>query len=142
MDIQFTNFDKSQTDTLKFDVINSTSAFVNSLRRIIISQIETIGFKTDDYEESDIKILENTSSLHNEFILHRLGLIPVYADNIETYDPSKYKFTLNIENSKNIPIDITTNDIQVFNLETNTLESTEQFFPKNPITKNHILITR
>ena len=142
MNIQFDNFDKSQNDTLKFDVLNCNSSFVNSLRRIIISHIETIGFKTDDYEESDIKILENTSSLHNEFLLHRLGLIPIYTDNIETYDPSKYKFTLNIENSKNIPLDITTNDIQVLNLETNSLESTEQFFPKNPITNDHILITR
>ena len=142
MNIQFTNFDKSRTYTLKFDVSNSNSSFVNSLRRIIISNVETVGFKTDDYEDSDIKIIENTSSLHNEFILHRFGLIPVHTDNIESYDPSKYKFILNIENSKNIPIDITTNDIQVLNLETNIVEPTEQFFPKNPITKNHILITR
>ena len=77
MDINFANFNKSLGEMLKFDVNNSNSSFVNCLRRIIISNIETVGFRTEDYEESDIKIIENTSSLHNEFLLHRIGLIPI-----------------------------------------------------------------
>ena len=143
MNIQFDNYDnKSQTDTLKFDVLNCNSSFVNSLRRLIITEVETIGFNTQDYESSDINIIENTASLHNEFLLHRIGLIPINTDNIETYDTTKYKFILNIENTTNAPIDVTTRDIQIRNLETNSLESNEKFFPKNPITNDHILITR
>ena len=143
MTILFDNYDnKSQTDTLKFDVYNCNSSFVNCLRRLIITEIETIGFNTEDYEESDIKIIENTSSLHNEFLLHRIGLIPINNENVETYDTTKYKFILNVENKSNVPIDVTTKDIQIRNLETNTLEPNEKFFPKNPITHDHILITK
>ena len=76
--IKFTNFNKSQDDILKFDVINANSAFVNTLRRIIISHVKTISFDTTDYEKSDLKIIDNTSSFHNEFLLHRLGLINEY----------------------------------------------------------------
>ena len=143
MNIKFSNYDnKSERDTLKIDVINCSSSFVNSLRRLIITEVQTICFNTEEYESSDIKIIENTSALHNEFILHRMGLIPINTDNIESYDPTKYKFILNVENTTNTPIDVTTSDIKIRNLETNTFESTEEFFPKNPITNDHILITR
>jgi len=138
----FKHFDTSLSDTLKFDVENSNSSFVNSLRRIILTDIETIGFRTDEYENSDIKMIENTSSLHNEFLLHRIGLIPVYTKDISSYDPTKYKFTLDVNNPTQQIIDITTKNIKILNIETNTLENTEDFFPKNPITKDNILITR
>jgi len=142
MDINFENFNKSLGDILKFDVNNSNSSFVNCLRRIIISNIETVGFRTEDYEESDLKIIENTSSLHNEFLLHRIGLIPINIPDVLSYDPNKYKFSLNVDNKTQNIIDITTNDMEVLNLETNTLEKTEDFFPRNKITNDHILLIR
>jgi len=143
MNIQFNNFDnKSQTDTLKFDVNDCNSSYVNCLRRLIITDVETIGFNTEEYESSDIKIIENSSALHNEFILHRIGLIPINTDSVETYDPTKFKFILDVENTKNIPIDVTTKDFKIKNLETNEFEDSEKFFPKNPITSDYILITR
>ena len=142
MDINFANFNKSLGEILTFDVINCNSSFVNCLRRIIISNIETVGFRTEDYEESDLKILENTSSLHNEFLLHRIGLIPINIPDVSSYDPNKYKFSLNVDNKTQNIIDITTNDMKVLNLETNTLEKTEDFFPRNKITNDHILLIR
>ena len=41
--------------------------------------------------------------------------------------------------SQNV-IDVTTNDIEVLNLETNEKEDSDRFFPKNEITKDYILI--
>ena len=41
MNIKFDNYDnKSKTDTLKFDVFNCNTSFVNSLRRLIITEVE------------------------------------------------------------------------------------------------------
>jgi DNA-directed RNA polymerase subunit L len=137
--IKFTNFNKSQDDILKFDVINANSAFVNTLRRIIISHVKTISFDTTDYENSDLKIIDNTSSFHNEFLLHRLGLIPIYG-NPDVYDPSKYKFSLNIENTSSELMNITTEHIKVLNIETNIEEKNDNFFKKNSITNDYILI--
>ena len=56
MDIKIANYDKSEPDTLKLDIYNCNSSFVNTLRRIIITEVETISFHTEDYESSDIKI--------------------------------------------------------------------------------------
>ena len=138
----FSNFDISIPDTLKFDVANCNTSFVNAIRRSIITDIETISFNTEDYINSDLKIIHNTTSLHNEFILHRMGLIPIYSDNIVTYNPDNYKFTLKKENNTHNIIDVTTNDIEVLNLETNILEDSNKFFPKNQITNDYILIVK
>ena len=142
MNTKFENFNKSEKDTIKFDVTECNTSFVNSLRRLIISEIETVGFRTEEYEKSDIKVIENNSSLHNEFLLHRFGLLPINTPDIDSYDTSKYKFILNVQHSGSVSIDVTTKDINILNLETNINENNELFFPKNPITNDHILITR
>ena len=107
--IKFINYEKNN-ESLKFDVINCNSSFINALRRIIISHVKSISFDTTDYENSDLKVIENTSSYHNEFLLHRFGLIPIYG-NLEMYDTSLYTFSLNIENTTNDKLHITTKDI-------------------------------
>ena len=143
MDTKFKNYNKASSSTLTFDVAHCNTSFVNALRRIIITNITTVGFDTEDYNNSDMKVIKNTSSLHNEFLLHRIGMIPVHMKNVEDYDPSNYKFTLNVENKSQQIINVTTNDFVITNLTTNTEETDkEKFFPMNPITKHHILITR
>ena len=136
VEIEFT--EKKNQDLIKFDLSNSDVSYANALRRIILSEVETYAFNTIDYNNSDIKIIENTSSLHNEFILHRIGFVPIYnIDNI-----SNYKFTLNVVNTSNEIIDVTTKDFEVLNLKTNEKMDTNLFFPPNELTKDHILILR
>ena len=98
METKFENWNKSDASILTFDITNCNTSFVNSLRRIIITHITTVGFNTEDYNNSDLKVIKNNSSLHNEFLLHRIGLIPINTQNVESYDVSNYKFTLNVEN--------------------------------------------
>ena len=142
METKFENWNKSDASILTFDITNCNTSFANSLRRIIITHIATIGFNTEDYNNSDLKVIKNTSSLHNEFLLHRIGLIPINTQNVESYDVSNYKFTLNVENKTQQIMNITTDNFDITNLTTNVKENTELFFPKNTITNNNILITR
>ena len=79
-------------DELNFTMEDVDTSFVNALRRLILSDCETIGFNTDEYLNSDLKMLVNTSSLHNEFILHRFGLIPIYIEDVNSFYSSKYTF--------------------------------------------------
>ena len=127
---------------LNFTLENSCSSFANSLRRTIISGVDTAGFDTEDYETSSIRVIENTCSLHNEFLLHRIGMIPINVINTKTFDTSKFKFILNVQNTGNVIMDVTTADFEVVNTETGNKEDTLKFFPPNSITGENILITR
>lgn len=136
------NVDKSNSNKITFDIENTDTSFVNAIRRSIITDVTTVGFDTDDYQKSDLKVIENTSTLHNEFLLHRLGLVPIYFDKIEDYDESNYKFVLNKQNTTDEIINVTTGDIEIINLSTNQKEPNSKFFPKNKITDSHILLNK
>lgn len=63
-----------------FSITGVHSSLANAIRRICLSSIPVVGFDDvykDDPEENNIKIYKNISSLHNEFIAHRLSLIPI-----------------------------------------------------------------
>ena len=87
--ISITDIEKPSNDTMKFVVKGCNSSFVNAIRRIILSEVETVGFNIDDYENSDLKIMKNSSSSHNEFLLHRLGLIPINVAQVSDFNPDK-----------------------------------------------------
>lgn len=134
--IVFTN--KSDPNLLEFELQNLDVGFTNAIRRIILSEIDTVAFNTSDYKTSDIKIIENTSSLHNEFLLHRLGLVPIY----NVVNTTDYKFILNIQNNTNKIIDVTTRNFKVINTKSNVEEEVTKFFPPDPITGDNILLIR
>lgn len=133
---------KKTNDTLTMNINNVDVSFPNALRRIILSEVETVAFNTDEYLNSDLKILHNTTPLHNEFILHRLGLIPINITNTDEFNSSKYKFIINKENTSNSIINVTTQDFEVYDTETNTQLETEDFFPRDPLTNEHILLLK
>jgi DNA-directed RNA polymerase subunit D len=52
---------------------NVPRQYVNSLRRLAISEVPTLAI-------DDVVILENSSVMHDEAVAHRLGLIPLHTD--------------------------------------------------------------
>ena len=127
---------------LKLNINNCDVSLVNSIRRIILSEVPTVGFKMESYEDSDIKIIKNTSSLHNEFLIHRISEIPIYIENTDTFDPLQYTFELNVENSGTKIINVTTKDIVITDNNTKEKIDSSILFPPDPITGDHILITK
>ncbi len=64
-------------DYLKFALSDSSPAFVNALRRIMLNDVPCMAI-------DEIMILDNTSPLYDEILAHRLGLTPLKTD-LESY---------------------------------------------------------
>jgi DNA-directed RNA polymerase II subunit RPB3 len=131
---------------LEFDIINIDISIINSLRRVILSEIENVAFEFSPTGTENINILVNTSPLHNEFLSHRLSMIPICltADDIIDFDSNDYIFSLKKKNITNEIINVTTEDIQITDKNGKILNHTEkeQIFPKNHITKDYILLNK
>tara|TARA_Y100000996_G_scaffold410494_1_gene392973 strand:- start:160 stop:1395 length:1236 start_codon:yes stop_codon:yes gene_type:complete len=89
---------------------------VNSIRRTLLSDIPTLGFRTQ-MGNKDIIITKNNTSLHNEFLEQRIALIPLYIDP-DTYS-KQYLFHLNIvdNNSPEPLMKITSKDFNIYPLK-------------------------
>ena len=99
---------------------------INAIRRTLLSSIETYAFRTS-YENPDIKIEVNNTSLHNEFILDRIGLIPLYLDSKLIEDnPLKYLFVLDFVHNNSDPVTlITANDFKIYELDSTIMKSAD-----------------
>ena len=110
---------KSKPNQLIFDIQGSfetglDKSIVNSLRRVLLSSIPTVAFRTK-INQSDLLIKKNNTSLHNEFISDRIGLIPLYINPI-TYQ-KQYLFHLHVENNPNEPLTtITAKEFDIYPL--------------------------
>jgi len=62
--------------SIKFELFETDLAVANALRRIMISEVPTM---TIDL----VEVRENTSALHDEFLAHRLGLVPLVSDLVD-----------------------------------------------------------
>ena len=117
---------KLESDSIEFRLSNVDLAFANSLRRVIISEVPTMAIDM-------VQVTENTSPLFDEFIVHRLGLIPLISEEIDNFSfPLKcnckegcslckvdYDIIVKCdENNKSDTIDVTSEDIKPKNKDT------------------------
>ena len=130
-------------DIYRFTLADIHVSLANALRRIILSDIETIVFYTETYQDNKCTIQKNTSRLHNEIIKHRLSCIPIWTDNRELVE--KYILEVNKKNDTNSTIYVTTEDFRIKNKETGnyvTEKEVRDVFPPNPITGTFIDFVR
>ena len=102
-----------ETDILKFTFSNINVSIVNSIRRTVLSDIPTVVFKTFPFNESKVEIFENTSIFNNEIIKQRLGCIPIHIADYENYPYKNYILEVDVENTTENPILVTTSDFKI-----------------------------
>lgn len=142
----FSNLNKKNSK-ISFLISNIDTSILNSIRRTILADIPNVGFNFNPHnyhEYPDINIINNDTPLHNEIIAHRISLIPinVSSDELESWNHQDYKFVINKTNKNNTDIIITTDDINVIYKDEPNEELKKRFFPKNPLTKDHIIISK
>jgi DNA-directed RNA polymerase alpha subunit len=146
--VSFTNLQQQTPKRLSVTINNTDLCIINAIRRIILAEIPTVAFYFDptDIENNDIKITKNTCALHNEFLAHRISLVPLQFDEneINEFEAENYRFVLKKQNNSFETINVTTGDFEVYDKEGKKYpaEVVSKIFPKDPITKDHILLTK
>lgn len=133
--------------TASFDVNDVDVCVVNALRRTMIAEVPTVAFSFDPtVKHNDIEVHANTGALHNEFLAHRLSLVPLHfsGKEVEDFNPEKYVFSVKVQNTGSEMLNVTTDDIEIHDESGTKYPSSfhERIFPANPKTKDHILLTK
>ena len=123
-----------------FTLENANVSIANALRRVILSDIETVVFNTDN---DSISILENTTRFHNEILKQRLGCIPVHIKDSEGIE--NLLIELNSSNESDGILYVTTKDFVIKDIANDkylTEDAMKKIFPSHKLTKQWILFTR
>ncbi|EFJ38153.1 hypothetical protein SELMODRAFT_75337 [Selaginella moellendorffii] len=107
-------------DFLKFELRDTDASIANALRRVIIAEVPTLAIDL-------VEIEANSSVLNDEFIAHRLGLIPLTSDKAMEMrysrdcdecdgdgrcDYCSIEFTLSVKCTSEETLDVTSHDLQ------------------------------
>lgn len=143
----FKNITALKPNHIGFDINDVDVSVVNAVRRTILTEVPTAAFAFDpNGHDNDIKVHTNTGALHNEFLCHRVSLLPINfkAEELVHFQPAQYRFVIKKRNTTDTMMEVTSADIQVYD-STGTLypkELHERLFPADPITKDRVLITK
>ena len=129
---------------LTFTLVNIDVSIANALRRTILSDIPTIGFRTFPHEKNEAHIHKNTSRFNNEILKQRLSCIPIHITDFNL----PYNELLMVVKKENTGKDImyvTTEDFKIKNTVSDkflTDQTVRKIFPPDPYTKDYILFAR
>ena len=70
------------SDHIKFAVYNIDVSIANALRRIIMCEVPCFAVEL-------VSIINNSSVLSDEYISHRLGLVPLISSDVDNYKYTK-----------------------------------------------------
>lgn len=124
--------------------IETPVPFINAIRRTILSNIPTFVFLTSPVDENQVQIDINTSRFNNEIIKQRISCIPIHINDLSV--PSdNFEFHIDVQNTTENIINVTTADIKMFDTKTKQYisdTSVKKIFPPNSITGDYIIICR
>ena len=148
----FSNLQQNQRTT-RFTLANLHVTYANTLRRLILTGVETVAFRSDmtaTGTTTDVTIKKNDTPMTNEMLADRIGLLPIHVLKPLDWKKEKYLFRIKVEGSKDRTTYVKSEDFQVIELhdkaesdeksEEGLLVRTEDYFPKNPITGDTCLI--
>ena len=144
MDPSVLDLTESKDNTLSFTISNINCSLANALRRVILANIPTVVFRTFPHEKNDATFHINTSRLNNEILKQRLSCIPIHISDMDI-DLNDYLMELDVKNTGETTIFVTSGDFKIFNTATNKYLSDDilsTIFPPDPISNRFIDLCR
>ena len=146
--------DPSSKLTGTFILEGTSSTIANTLRRCILTETRSAGFRADLTNQADpgIKIRKNTSVIFNEMLAHRLTLLPLGVRLLDEFDPSRYECILRVKNTNVGPITpesvvhVKAGDFLIREKQPDgefvdlPATATKAMFPEDPITRDTALL--
>ena len=130
--------------TMRFRLSGVNVSLANAIRRIILSDIPCVVFRTFPYEENKVQIETNTTRMNNELIKQRLSCVPIHISDTST-PIQNYIIEAEKHNDGDVIDFLTTGDLKIKDIGTQKYLSDAaiaEIFPKDPITQDYIDIVR
>ncbi len=86
---------ESNDSVFRFVLKDASNAYANALRRMAISHVKCFAIDR-------VTFYENTSAIFDEYIAHRIGLIPIVTPNSGYSDTDEIMFTLDATGPKTV----------------------------------------
>lgn len=140
--------------TYRFTLSPIQVSYANTLRRLILTGVETIAFRSDmtsTGSTTDVSIHENDTPMTNEMLADRIGLLPLHVPEPLLWKEDRYLFVLKASGSKDHITHVTSSDFivkELVSMEDSKEEHEKKemvvpsapFFPPNPLTGQTCLI--
>jgi DNA-directed RNA polymerase subunit L len=136
---------KVRRNTCAFTLAPTHVAYANTLRRMCMSHVASVGFRADMTEQgttTDVVVKTNSTPMTNEMLAHRVGLLAIHIQQPETWDSKRYKFVLHKVNTTDQLMDVCAEDFRIIDTtrEDAVPQPASQFFPPHPVTRSTALI--
>ena len=144
--MQFENYEVERGVLAKFTLAPTHVAYANTLRRLIMTGVETVGFRADmkDGTTTDVNVELNDTPMTHQMLAHRIGLLPIHIDRPLEADLESLTFTVDVTADKDSFRDVTCKDFIIEKGRGEGLEPDripyDRFFPEDPITRDTCLI--
>lgn len=129
---------------LTFTLSGVNVSIANALRRIILSEIPTIVFRTTPNDKNLATFEINTSRLNNELIKQRLSCIPIHISDVD-FPFQNYILEVDKKNESDMIQFVTTEDFKIKDINSGTYltsAKTKEIFPPDRITGDYIDFVR
>jgi len=112
----FVTLTELKKDSISFVLGDTDTSMANALRRVMMAEVPTMAIDL-------VEIEQNTSPLHDEYLSHRLGLIPLTSHEVDEYTYNRecdcidhckkcsVEYELKVKNTNAEPVLVTSNEL-------------------------------
>jgi len=129
---------------LHFTLSNAPVSTANALRRIVLSDIQTLVFRTFPHEANRATFHVNTTRHHNEILKQRLSCIPIHISDPD-FVHADYECEIHVSNKEDRVVYVTTEHFKMKKRDTGAIIKAwkgREIFPPDPETGDYIEFAR